>query len=116
MPTALDMAGPILEMLTWLCLPAGLMLLVYAGILRRFINPWVVAEGVVYSDATGTGFRWFDMRRLSVDPVYKATVGTSHSLYSATGATSTFILRPDRLVLRFPQKIIDSNPGLNNNP
>jgi hypothetical protein len=60
MPTALDMAGPILEMLTWLCLPAGLMLLVYAGILRRFINPWVVAEGVVYSDASGTGFRWFD--------------------------------------------------------
>ncbi|WP_066289955.1 DUF3592 domain-containing protein [Arthrobacter sp. B6] len=60
MPTALDMAGPILEMLTWLCLPAGLMLLVYAGILRRFVNPWVVAEGVVYKDASGTGFRWFD--------------------------------------------------------
>ena len=54
------MAGPILEMLTWLCLPAGLMLLVYAGILRRFVNPWTVAEGVVYSDASGTGFRWFD--------------------------------------------------------
>ena len=60
MPTALDMAGPILEMLTWLCLPAGLMLLVYAGILRRFVYPWVVAEGVVYADAGGTGFRWFD--------------------------------------------------------
>jgi len=60
MLTALDMAGPILEMLTWLCLPAGLMLLVYSGILRRFVNPWVVAEGVVYSDASGTGFRWFD--------------------------------------------------------
>lgn len=60
MPTALEMAGPILEMLTWLCLPAGLMLLVYAGILRRFVDPWVVAEGVVYSDASGTGFRWFD--------------------------------------------------------
>jgi hypothetical protein len=60
MPTVLDMAGPILEMLTWLCLPTGLALLVYAGILRRYVHPWSVAEGVVYSDASGTGFRWFD--------------------------------------------------------
>jgi hypothetical protein len=60
MPTVLDMAGPILDMLTWLCLPSGLILLVYTGILRRFVHPWAVAEGVVYLDPSGTGFRWFD--------------------------------------------------------
>lgn len=42
MPTALDMAGPILEVLTWLCLPAGLGLLFYTGFLRRFVHPWEV--------------------------------------------------------------------------
>ncbi|MET3720621.1 hypothetical protein [Arthrobacter sp. UYEF21] len=62
MPTALEMAGPILEMLTWLCLPAGLGLLFYSGILRRFVHPWSVAEAVVYADETGTGFRWFDRK------------------------------------------------------
>lgn len=62
MPTALEMAGPILEMLTWLSLPAGLALLMYAGILRRFVHPWAVAQAVVYSDASGTGFRWFDRK------------------------------------------------------
>lgn len=63
MTTVLDMAGPILEMLTWLCLPAGLGLLFYAGFLRRFVHPWEVAEAVVYSDVTGVGFRWVDRRQ-----------------------------------------------------
>lgn len=62
MPTVLEMAGPILEMLTWLCLPVGLGLLIYTGILRRFVHPWVVAEAVVYSDPSGVGFRWFDRK------------------------------------------------------
>ena len=62
MPTVLDMAGPILEMLTWMCLPAGLALLFYTGFLRRFVHPWAVAEAVVYSDSTGVGFRWFDRK------------------------------------------------------
>jgi hypothetical protein len=62
MPTVLDMAGPILEMLTWLCLPVGLGLLFYTGFLRRFVHPWDVAEAVVYSDNTGVGFRWFDRK------------------------------------------------------
>ena len=87
MPTALDMAGPILEMLTWLCLPAGLMLLVYAGILRRFISPWVVAEGVVYADASGTGFRWFDHKYrihhapMSPHDIKDMAVGDTLSIY-----------------------------------
>lgn len=65
----------------------------------------------------GLGYRWFDMRRLSVDPVYKSTVGYSHVLYTATGGISnTFTLKPERLVLRFPEKLIIQNPGMNNNP
>jgi hypothetical protein len=62
------------------------------------------------------GFRWFDMRRLSVDPVFNTTVNYTHSLYSATGSISTFTLRPERFVLRLPQKVIDQNPGMENNP
>ncbi len=61
------------------------------------------------------GFRWFDMRRLSVDPVYNTTVNYTHTSYSATGATTSFTLRSQRFVLRFPQKVTDQNPGMTNN-
>lgn len=61
------------------------------------------------------GYRWFDMRRLSVDPLFKDQNHT-HILYSATGlAIDTYTLRPDRFVLRFPQKVMDENPGMQNN-
>jgi hypothetical protein len=62
------------------------------------------------------GFRWFDMRRLSVDPVFKTTVGYTHNLYNASGPATTYTLPPARFVLQFPQKIIDQNPGMQNNP
>lgn len=62
------------------------------------------------------GYRWFDMRRLSVDPLFAGTTYT-HTLYSANGATTTtFTLKPERLTLRFPQKVMDQNPGLVQNP
>lgn len=61
------------------------------------------------------GYRWFDMRRLSVDPLFANTTYT-HTLYKADGSTQTFTLKPERLVLRFPQKILDQNPGMQNNP
>ncbi|MBS1565659.1 MAG: RagB/SusD family nutrient uptake outer membrane protein, partial [Bacteroidetes bacterium] len=62
------------------------------------------------------GFRWFDMRRLSVDPVFKTTVRYTHILYNSSGPATTYTLQPARFVLRFPQKIIDQNPGMQNNP
>ena len=63
------------------------------------------------------GFRWFDMRRLSQDAEFSSTVGTTHRLYSASGAVeSTFTLRPQRLVLRFPLFVIERTPGMENNP
>nr|WP_315419127.1 RagB/SusD family nutrient uptake outer membrane protein [uncultured Pedobacter sp.] len=62
------------------------------------------------------GYRWFDMRRLSVDPLFSSNAYT-HTLYSATGAiTKTFNLKPNRFALRFPQKVINENPGMENNP
>ena len=63
------------------------------------------------------GYRWFDMRRLSVDPDFSNTVGTTHAVYNAQGEISgTYTLKPERLTLRFAQKVIDLNPGMENNP
>lgn len=63
-----------------------------------------------------TGYRWFDMRRLSVDPLFAGTTFT-HTLYSETGTVAnTFTLRPERMVLRLPQKVMDENPDTQNNP
>ena len=62
------------------------------------------------------GYRWFDMRRLSVDPLFSNGTFT-HTLYLATGSVaSTFTLKPERLTLRLPQKLMDENPGMQNNP
>ncbi len=62
------------------------------------------------------GYRWFDMRRLSVDPLFTGTTYT-HTVYSATGAVAaTYTLRPERFTMRFSQKVIDENPGMQNNP
>jgi hypothetical protein len=36
MPGVLDIAGPILEVLTWICQPAGLIHLVAVETMRRF--------------------------------------------------------------------------------
>jgi hypothetical protein len=66
----------------------------------------------------GQGYRWFDMRRLSVDPnpALAATVIITHTSYDSSNAPTIYTLRPERLVLRFPQSYINSNPGMVNNP
>lgn len=62
------------------------------------------------------GYRWFDMRRLSVDPIF-AGVTYKHQVLSATGTViATFPLKPERFTLRFPEKVITANPGMANNP
>lgn len=61
------------------------------------------------------GYRWFDMRRLSTDPLFAGTTYV-HNYYQSSGAVTTYTLTPDRLVMRFPQKVIDQNPGMSNNP
>jgi len=66
----------------------------------------------------GTGHRWMDMRRLSLDPIFAADTYT-HILYPATGlpaGATTFTLSTPRLTLRIPAKILAQNPGMTDNP
>jgi hypothetical protein len=57
----------------------------------------------------GTGFRWFDMRRLWNDTKYN-NVDPSHQLDG-----STFTLKAERLVMRIPPAILKLNPGMPDN-
>ena len=61
------------------------------------------------------GYRWFDMRRLSVDPIFAGTTYT-HSYINAAGVATVFNLRPDRFVMRFTDKVMLANAGMKNNP
>lgn len=61
------------------------------------------------------GYRWLDMRRMYNDPVFSGTEFT-HKYYKADGSTETIRLKPDRLTLRLPEKVINQNPGMKNNP
>lgn len=64
----------------------------------------------------GEGYRWFDMRRLSVDPLFAGT-DFIHTMYNADGTTTVYKLnQPNRLVMRFPRNITDANPNMPNNP
>jgi len=64
------------------------------------------------------GYRWFDMRRLSVDTNAQiaATVKNTHTSYDNSDAPTTYTLRAERLTLQFPQAYITLNPGMENNP
>jgi hypothetical protein len=57
----------------------------------------------------GTGFRWFDMRRLWNDTKYN-NVDASHPL-----GGSTFTLKAERLAMRIPPAILKLNPGMPDN-
>ncbi|RAJ08879.1 SusD-like starch-binding protein associating with outer membrane [Chitinophaga skermanii] len=60
------------------------------------------------------GYRWFDMRRLSVDPLFAGKTYT-HTLYNTNGTTVTYTLKPNRFTLMLPRNITDANPGMPNN-
>ena len=62
------------------------------------------------------GHRWFDMRRLSTDPLFNNKTYT-HQVLSKTGdVIASFPLKPERFTFRIPGKIMDMNPGTVNNP
>jgi starch-binding outer membrane protein, SusD/RagB family len=62
------------------------------------------------------GYRWFDMRRLSTDPLFANSVYT-HTLYKQDGSTEVYTLnQPNRFVLKFPRNFTDANPDMPNNP
>lgn len=62
------------------------------------------------------GYRWFDMRRLSIDPLFPIPSPATHKVYSSGGVKSSFNLDPIRLTLRIPNTYLTSNPGMVNNP
>jgi hypothetical protein len=60
------------------------------------------------------GYRWFDMRRESVDPLFTAKSYT-HTLYNDDGTETSYTLKKDRLTMRLPYFITIANPGMPNN-
>lgn len=66
------------------------------------------------------GYRWFDMRRLTVDPLIQKDISSfnNHKVYDFTDGSEleTFTLTQNRLVFKFPQTIMEQNPNLENNP
>ncbi|WP_127130907.1 RagB/SusD family nutrient uptake outer membrane protein [Pseudoflavitalea rhizosphaerae] len=64
-----------------------------------------------------SGMRWMDMRRLSVDPDYSNTVKYTHQLYDDAGnVVETYTLRPERFALKFGERMLAENKGLEENP
>ena len=63
-----------------------------------------------------TGYRWFDIRRLSTNRLYEGKTYT-HVIYGTDGkVVETYTLTPDRMTLRFPLKLMAQNPSMPNNP
>ncbi|WMI64136.1 RagB/SusD family nutrient uptake outer membrane protein [Aestuariibaculum sp. YM273] len=65
----------------------------------------------------GLGFYWFDVRRLTVDVDIPTPVSNfTHTVYDSQGnVVSSHTLTKERLVLRFPQTVLDQNPNLTDN-
>jgi len=61
------------------------------------------------------GYRWFDMRRLSVDPQFSGSIYT-HTIYQVSGIPVNYNLPSGRLVLKIPPYIMAANPQMINNP
>ncbi|MDY0779973.1 RagB/SusD family nutrient uptake outer membrane protein [Tenacibaculum sp. IB213877] len=66
------------------------------------------------------GYRWFDMRRLTVDPLIQKDINSfnNHKVYDFEDGSEleAFTLTQNRLVFKFPQTIMEQNPNLENNP
>jgi len=94
-------------------MPAGVVA-VPAGLSQTDLIKFIIDENT--REFAVLGYNWFTIRRLSVDPIFANKVYT-HTVYNADGTVEqTFTLSPDRMVLRFNQKIMLENPGWTNNP
>jgi len=81
---------------------------------RTALIKFIIDERV--REFAGEGMRWFDMRRLSVDPLFKNTPYT-HLMFEEDGSSSTYTLRqPDRLTMQIPPYIMNRNQNMPNNP
>lgn len=62
------------------------------------------------------GYRWFDMRRQSVDELFTGQVYT-HTLFNYSEGTSTTVtLRKERLTMKLPLFLSNTNPDMVDNP
>jgi hypothetical protein len=85
-----------------------------AGLSQTDLIKFIIDEGT--REFAVMGINWFTIRRLSLDPIFANKVYT-HTVYNANGTVEkTFTLAPERMVLRFNQKIMLQNPGWTNNP
>ncbi|MCD0489177.1 RagB/SusD family nutrient uptake outer membrane protein [Pedobacter sp. MC2016-14] len=63
-----------------------------------------------------TGLRWLDMRRLSVDPIYKTEVDSRHQMYKDDGQiVNEYTLDPRRFALKFGERMLNESKGLQEN-
>lgn len=63
-----------------------------------------------------SGLRWLDMRRLSVDPIYKDHINPNHYLLDADGSIlKTYTLTPKRYAMKFGELMVNQNQGLADN-
>ncbi|MGN6417476.1 MAG: RagB/SusD family nutrient uptake outer membrane protein [Pseudobacter sp.] len=62
-----------------------------------------------------TGYRWIDMRRLSTDPLF-AGIQFKHKIFKEDNSFTEITLPAERFALRFPQKVMEQNPAMENNP
>jgi hypothetical protein len=64
-----------------------------------------------------TGLRWTDMRRLSVDDIYKDHIDYKHHAYDAEGKiVSTWDLTNNRFALKFGERMLRESNSLQENP
>ncbi|MBV7531049.1 RagB/SusD family nutrient uptake outer membrane protein [Chitinophaga sp. sic0106] len=85
-----------------------------AGMTQEQLTDYVI-NGERVREFALTGNRWFDMRRMSVDPLFRHKTYV-HRIYAPTGASQEVTLRPERFTLRYSRLTMDLNPGMTNNP
>ncbi|NKX51785.1 hypothetical protein HER39_14670, partial [Arthrobacter deserti] len=74
MPNVLDAVGLITEVLTWVVLGPGLLLLA-GGVVRLAGARWCSADGVAFVDGRRRGVRWFDHKHGFLEGVFAAGDG-----------------------------------------
>jgi hypothetical protein len=75
MPNVLDAVGLISEVLTWVVLGPGLLLLLAGGAVRLAGARWCSADGVAFVDGGRRGVRWFDAKHGFLEGVFPAGGG-----------------------------------------
>lgn len=81
---------------------------------RTALIKFIINERI--REFAGLGARWFDMRRLSNDPIFSGQPAAQHTVYTDATNGTTYTLTPNRLALRLPPLYLNQNPGMVDNP